>query len=48
MDNVFIERLWCSVKYDEVYLNDYQSVLQLYQGLGQTCTSTTMNARTAP
>ena len=35
LDNVFIERLWRSVKYEEVYLNDYQSVLQLYQGLGQ-------------
>jgi putative transposase len=34
LDNVFIERLWRSVKYEEVYLNDYQSVSQLYQGLG--------------
>ena len=24
LDNVFIERLWRSVKYEEVYLNDYQ------------------------
>ena len=49
LDNVFIERLWRSVKYEEVYLNDYQSVLQLYQGPGAVlCTSTTMNARTAP
>ena len=23
MDNVFIERLWRSVKYEEVYLHDY-------------------------
>ena len=23
MDNVFTERLWRSVKYEEVYLNDY-------------------------
>jgi putative transposase len=35
LENAFIERLWCSVKYREVYLNDYQSVLQLYQGLEQ-------------
>ena len=49
LDNVFIERLWRSVKYEEVYLNDYQSVLQLYQGMGQYFpTFTTMNARTAP
>jgi putative transposase len=25
MDNIFTERLWRSVKYEEVYLNDYQS-----------------------
>ena len=23
-DNIFIERLWCTVKYEEVYLNDYE------------------------
>lgn len=26
MDNIFIERLWRTLKYEEVYLNDYQSV----------------------
>lgn len=26
LDNVFVERLWRSVKYEEVYLKDYQSV----------------------
>ena len=26
LDNVFVERLWRSVKYEEVYLRDYQSV----------------------
>jgi len=26
LDNIFIARLWRSVKYEEVYLNDYQSV----------------------
>ena len=25
-DNIFIERLWMSVKYEEVYLNSYESV----------------------
>jgi len=35
LDNVFIERLWRSLKYEEVYLNDYQSVSELYQGLGK-------------
>ena len=33
MDNVFIERLWRSVKYENVYLNDYASVSDLRQGL---------------
>jgi len=23
-DNIFIERLWCTVKYEGVYLHDYQ------------------------
>ena len=26
LDNIFIERLWRTVKYEEVYLNDYSSV----------------------
>ena len=26
LDNVFVERLWRSVKYEEVYLKDYASV----------------------
>jgi putative transposase len=28
LDNVFIERFWRSVKYEEVYLNDYQTIPQ--------------------
>jgi putative transposase len=27
LDNIFIERLWRSLKYEEVYLRDYQQVL---------------------
>ena len=33
IDNVFIERLWRSVKYEEVYLADYQSGEETYHGL---------------
>lgn len=33
LDNIFIERLWRSVKYEEVYLKDYASVLEAIQGL---------------
>jgi len=32
-DNVFVERLWRSVKYDEVYLHAYGSVIEAKQGL---------------
>ena len=33
LDNVFTERLWRSVKYEEVYLHDYQTPRQARQGL---------------
>jgi putative transposase len=33
LDNVFVERLWRSVKYEEVYLRDYQSVWDARQSL---------------
>ena len=33
LDNVFIERLWRSVKYENIYLNDYRDVLELQYGL---------------
>lgn len=33
MDNIFTERLWRSVKYEEVYLNDYAIPRQARQGL---------------
>jgi putative transposase len=35
LDNVFVERLWRSVKYEEVYLRDYQSVWDARQGLAR-------------
>jgi putative transposase len=35
LDNVFVERLWRSVKYEEVYLKDYTSVREARQGLGE-------------
>jgi len=34
MDNVFSERLWRSVKYEEVYLNDYLTVSEAREGIG--------------
>ena len=35
MDNVFIERLWRSLKYEEVYLKAYDSVAQAQQSIGE-------------
>ncbi len=34
IDNVFIERLWRSLKYEEVYLKAYDSVAQAKQSIG--------------
>lgn len=34
-DNIFVERLWRSVKYEEVYLHDYQTVAEAVSGLGR-------------
>jgi putative transposase len=33
LDNVFVERLWRSVKYEDVYLRGYESVQELERGL---------------
>ena len=33
MDNVFIERLWRSVKYEEIYLFEHATVIELCAGL---------------
>jgi putative transposase len=33
MDNVFIERLWRSIKYEDIYLKEYATVAELEQGL---------------
>ena len=34
LDNVFIERLWRSVKYEEVYLKDYADGWEAQRSLG--------------
>jgi putative transposase len=33
LDNIFVERLWRSVKYEEVYLHDYETVPQAIERL---------------
>lgn len=32
-DNIFVERLWRTIKYEELYLKDYESVVALLEGL---------------
>ena len=35
LDNIFVERLWRSVKYEEVYLNDYADIRGAKEGLAR-------------
>jgi putative transposase len=35
LDNIFVERLWRSVKYEEVYLHDYTTVADARSSLRQ-------------
>lgn len=33
LDNIFVERLWRSVKYEEIYLRDYADGVEAWRGL---------------
>ena len=33
MDNIFIERLWRSVKYEKIFLEEFETVQELLSGL---------------
>ena len=33
LDNIFVERLWRSLKYEDIYLKDYSSVKEVRQGI---------------
>ena len=35
LDNVFVERLWRTVKYDDVYLHEYRTVKECKKGLAR-------------
>jgi putative transposase len=35
LDNIFVERLWRSVKYEDVYLQNYETVPEAVSGLGR-------------
>lgn len=38
IDNVFVERLWRSIKYEEVYLHAYENVAEARAGIGRYLT----------
>ena len=33
LDDVFVERLWRSVKYEDIYIRGYETVPELHRGL---------------
>lgn len=35
MDNIFVERLWCHMKHEEIYLHEYENVPPAMTGLGK-------------
>ena len=35
LDNIFIERLWRSVKYEDIYLKEYRTVPELKRGISE-------------
>jgi transposase InsO family protein len=34
-DNIFVERLWRSLKYEQVYLHEYRSVTDAWRGISE-------------
>lgn len=38
MDDIFTERLWRSVKYEEAYIKDYRGVSDAREGIGNYMT----------
>ena len=45
-DNIFVERLWRSIKYEEVYLRGYDSVSEACASIGQCLTFITVGGPT--
>ena len=48
LDNVFIEHLWRTIKYNEIYLKSYSSLIDAHQNLDKTLTFIINKDRTAP
>ena len=47
-DNIFVERLWCTVKYEEVYLKAYTSTSEARRNWVLTSGSTTTRGPIRP
>ena len=37
LDNILVERLWRTVKYEDIYLKGYQTPKEVLGGLGEYC-----------
>jgi putative transposase len=48
LDNVFVERLWRTVKYEDIYLWKYEACPSCTRGWGGTSRTTTRDASTRP
>lgn len=48
LDNVFTERFWRSLQYEEVYLHEYRSPREARQGVARSMLSTTPSTRIRP
>ncbi len=35
LDNIFVERLWRSLKYEEIYLKSYDSMIELHESVSR-------------
>ena len=35
LDNIFVERLWRSLKYEEVYCHTYENLMEAYYGISR-------------
>jgi putative transposase len=36
LDNIFVERFWRSLKYEDIYLKDYRTMPELKEGLARS------------
>jgi len=47
LDNIFVERLWRSVKYEDIYPKNYAVVVELLLGLTESLYSITVSGFTS-